>query len=153
MLDGQWRPERDGVEQGEDGRVGADAESERDDDRRGDERVPAKGAPRVAKVVEDHARVLLWSLSEDARQSLQPKEGAIPETIRIAIAIDEDQRQLTAVLVTKCGRIDREQCPERARAESFERRRCCRPHRSRPARQEAGGSSIAQQTLQAAGFC
>jgi short chain dehydrogenase len=81
----------------------------------------------------------------------KPQVRAVPWTGRVAIAIDEDQRHLTAVLVTERGRVEREQCPERARTQTFEGRRC--PwHRSRPARQQGRRPSITQQTFQTAGF-
>ena len=151
MLDGQRRPERHGIEHREHGRVGANAESECDDDGRRDEGVTAQNAPGIAEVAEDHACVLLWRLGENTRQGLEPQAGAVPRTAGRAIAIDEDQRQLTAIFVTECGRVEREQRPERALALTFAGRHYSR-HQSRPAREQAGRTRITQQTLQTARF-
>jgi hypothetical protein len=63
--------------------------------------------------------VLLRSFDEDAGRGLEPEPGAVPRTGGVAVAIHEHERQLAAVLVTERGGVEREQQPERPRAQVF----------------------------------
>ena len=91
----------------EDRRAGADAERQRQNRRRGDDRCPPQAAPGVAQVLAEYPQVLRRRSAYQVEQHATPE--APPPFVAAAVAIEP--RHLSAELVAKVLRIHAEQTP------------------------------------------
>ena len=96
----------------------ADRQRQGGDRGRGEAGAGAQAAQRIAEVIERRPQVLPRCFDQESGQHLEPEPDVCHRPGGIAVAILEDERQLASVLVPELGRIEREQRPERSRAQA-----------------------------------
>ena len=141
----------DGLDQLEDGGVGADAERQREEHRQRERPVLAQGADGVAEILQQHLRVFLRGLRE--RGPTGPRSRPAARSPRSSTRRDADRRRRAP----SRGRTRRGTRPDRARAARGRRARrqgapaaaAGGPASASP-RQEPGGAGVGEQLLEAA---